>query len=75
MLKDLSTNPRQILYINCEEITPQNPQKSAEILDGYISWARADFKNKYLPFPLFRRGKLRKLSGRYGENHKGVPLV
>ncbi|MGV8122548.1 MAG: ATP-binding protein [Candidatus Xenobiia bacterium LiM19] len=34
-------NPRKILYFNCEEAVPSNPQRLADILRVYISWIRA----------------------------------
>lgn len=50
LLKKQNIVPRQILYINCEEITPQTPQKLAELLDDYISWARSELPNRLFIF-------------------------
>lgn len=42
LLKDKGVNPRSILYLNCDELTPQTPQKLAEFIDEYLSWVRLD---------------------------------
>lgn len=41
LLRGRKIRPRSILYFNAEEVTPQNPQRLAELIDSYLSWVRA----------------------------------
>jgi len=41
LIEERHINPRRVLYFNCEEVAPSNPQRLADILRAYIGWIRA----------------------------------
>lgn len=54
IIKDLlskkNIKPKQVLYLNCEEVAPPSPQNLAKLLDDYISWVRIDSSERLFIF-------------------------
>ncbi len=50
LIKQSNIDPRRILYFNCEEAVPSNPQRLADIIRAYISWIRASDEERMYIF-------------------------